>query len=261
MEFKSSSFSSLAVLQSEKHVKPLDEIDKLRAYGVQDFVSLPQLVVCGDQSFGKNSVLEFIIEIPFPRKDNLCTRFATEIILRRAVKKSVMIRIVLDSSRSTEEVKALQRFDEKFEGFDNLSKLIEKVTNVMSLTNFNNAFSTDVLSVEISGSDRPQLTIVDLSGLIHSENKLQSRFDVEVVARLIESYIKNKRTIILAIITAKNDYANQIILQRARQVDPTDYRILSVITKLNTLHERFQSEAEFISLAQNEDSVVQFRLG
>ena len=131
----------------------------------------------------------------------------------------------------------------------------------MGLRDSNNAFSTDVLSVEISGPDRPQLTIVDLPGLIHSENKSQSRSDVEIVARLVESYIKNKRTIILAVITAKNDYANQIILQRARQVDPTGDRTLGIITKPDTLHAGSQSEVAFISLAQNEDSVVQFRLG
>jgi hypothetical protein len=54
----------------------------------------------------------------------------------------------------------------------------------MGLTDSNNAFSTDVLSIEISGPDRPQLTIVDLPGLIHSENRSQTRSDVEVVAQL-----------------------------------------------------------------------------
>ena len=41
-----------------------------------------------------------------------------------------------------------------------------------------NAFARDVLSIEISRPDRPQLTLVDLPGLIHSENKTQSSDDV-----------------------------------------------------------------------------------
>ncbi len=53
-EYKS---SGLTGLQSEEHLSLLDEIDKLRAHGIHDFVSLPQLVVCGDQSAGKSSVL------------------------------------------------------------------------------------------------------------------------------------------------------------------------------------------------------------
>ncbi|KAH8775815.1 hypothetical protein F5882DRAFT_245913, partial [Hyaloscypha sp. PMI_1271] len=45
---------------------------------------LPQLIICGDQSSGKSSLLEEISRVPFPGKDNLCTRFVMEVILRRA---------------------------------------------------------------------------------------------------------------------------------------------------------------------------------
>lgn len=177
------------------------------------------------------------------------------------MKRSVTVKIILDDNRFIKEAEALQSFDKKLEKFDDLFKLIEEAANAMSLTNSNNAFSTNVLSVEISEPNKPQLTIVDLPDLIHSENKSQSRSDVEIVARLVESYIKNKRTIILAVITAKNIYANQIILQRARQIDPTGDHTLDIITKPDTLYAGSQSEVTFISLAQNEDSVVQFRLG
>ena len=43
-----------------------------------------QLVVVGDQSTGKSSVLEAVTEIPFSVDDEMCTRFATEIVLRRS---------------------------------------------------------------------------------------------------------------------------------------------------------------------------------
>lgn len=72
--------SSLQALQSADQRKVMDIVDKLRRTGLNGIVELPQLVVCGDQSSGKSSVLEAITEIPFPRKENLCTRFATEVI-------------------------------------------------------------------------------------------------------------------------------------------------------------------------------------
>jgi hypothetical protein len=122
MEQKTYDPSGLAALQSEKHLELLDEIDKLRASGVQDFVSLPQLVVCGEQSSSKSSVLEAIAEVPFPRKENLCTRFATEIVLRRAITRSVRVKITPGDSRTNEEVVTLQQFDGKLEDFDDLPR-------------------------------------------------------------------------------------------------------------------------------------------
>jgi hypothetical protein len=70
---------SLETLQSDEQRKVLDIVGHLRRQGLNSIVELPQLVVCGDQSSGKSSVLEAITEIPFPRNENLCTRFATEV--------------------------------------------------------------------------------------------------------------------------------------------------------------------------------------
>lgn len=61
----------------------LSKIDRLFACNVGEYISLPQLVVVGDQSSGKSSVLEGLTKINFPRDSGLCTRFATQIIFRR----------------------------------------------------------------------------------------------------------------------------------------------------------------------------------
>ena len=135
MKYKTFGLSGLAALQSKKHLELPDEIDKLRAYRIQDFVFLPQLVVYGDQSSGKSSVLEAITEIPFSRKDNLCTRFATEIVLRRATKRSVVVKIIPGDSRSIKEAETLQIFDKELEEFDGLPRLIEKAADLGPLTN------------------------------------------------------------------------------------------------------------------------------
>jgi hypothetical protein len=62
----------------EKLAKLLDVINELRVFDVDHELELPQLVVCGEQSSGKSSVLEAISRIPFPRASTVCTRFVTQ---------------------------------------------------------------------------------------------------------------------------------------------------------------------------------------
>jgi len=248
---------SLNQLQSKGSRKVMDIVDKLRRSGLSGVVQLPQIVVCGDQSSGKSSVLEAITEIPFPRKENLCTRFATEIILRSAPSPAISTKIIPDKARPEEEKKCLQGFKASIENFSRLPALIEEATKLMGLMDDGSgtahAFSRDVLSIDIAGPGRPHLSLVDLPGLIHSENKMQSKQDVELIRDLVDDYIKQKRTIIMAVVSAKNDYANQIILKKCRDVDPKGHRTIGIITKPDFLEPDSENELSWIELAQNRD--------
>lgn len=237
----------------------LDIIDGLRSQGLNSYVSLPQLVVCGDQSAGKSSVLEAISGIAFPTKDNLCTRFATEVVLRRDTKNSVDVTILPDGDRSDEEKEELRRFQAPSTTLEDFHTLLDMAKGKMGLHRDTKAFSKDILRVELSGPDQPHLTLVDLPGLIHAESKQQSAQDVELVKSLVRDYIANPRSIILPVISAKNDYANQIVTKFAREVDPKGLRTLGIITKPDTLYAGSESEAAYLDLARNEN--VQFRLG
>ncbi|KAK4221389.1 dynamin family protein [Podospora fimiseda] len=256
---KTNAIDALRNLCSKDQIVLLDAIDKLRAQGISNYVSLPQIIVCGDQSSGKSSVLEAISGVSFPIKSNLCTRFPTELILRRSSHTSARVSIVPHESRSESEREALRGFRAKLNGFDKLPDIIEEAKLAMGITTHGKAFAKDILRVEVTGPDRPGLTMVDLPGLIHSETKSQSASDVQLIQDVVEGYMKQQRCIILAVVSAKNDFANQIVLKLARKADPTGNRILGVITKPDTLTPGSASESLYLALARNQE--VEFRLG
>ena len=229
---------SLKALQSKQQQQVLDTVDQLRKCGLESILSLPQLVVCGDQSAGKSSVLEALTEIPFPRKDNLCTRFATEIILRRADFDAATVKIVPDKDRDAFEQAAIKKFSASLINFENLPDLIDKATEVMGIGDGATTFSNDLLSIEIAGPNRPQLTVVDLPGLIQNGEPN----DIKLVHDLTERYISSPRTICLAVISATHDHANQGILNMIRGYDKQGDRTLGIITKPDRLEKDSGSE-------------------
>ncbi|GLA75056.1 hypothetical protein AtubIFM55763_006317 [Aspergillus tubingensis] len=250
---------ALDSLCTQEQLDLLNSIDTLRSQGISHYVSLPQIIVCGDQSSGKSSVLEAISGVSFPVKSNLCTRFPTELVLRKDTNVGVRVSIVPHHSRSEAEQQSLGSFCEELDSFDGLPQLVENAKAAMGISTHGKAFSNDLLRIEVSGPDRPHLTIVDLPGLIHSETKQQSAADVQLVQNVVQSYMKEPRSVILAVISAKNDYANQIVLRLARDADKSGDRTLGVITKPDMLVPNSESEKMFISLANNRD--VEFRLG
>lgn len=151
--------ASLAKLQSTDERRLLDVVDKLRRTGLNGTIELPQLVVCGDQSSGKSSVLEAITAIPFPRKAGLCTRFATEIILRRDPRTTVTVKIVPGKNRSETEKMKLSAFSQTLHVLEDLPNVMDAATREMGLGKIgtSKAFTRDVLSIEICGPNRPQL--------------------------------------------------------------------------------------------------------
>lgn len=209
-----------------------------------------------------SSVLEALTEIPFPRNDNLCTRFATEIILRRGNKNSLTIKVIPDPSRPVAVLESIRRFKESITDFEELPSLMNKAMETMGIESDNpnsRAFAKDVLSIEIEGPARPQLTLVDLPGLIQTETKGVTKADVSLVAEITDHYISQPRTICLAVVAATTDYANQGILTKVRKVDPKGERTLGIITKPDRLPSGSGSEKSYIDLAGNKD--VFFKLG
>lgn len=247
-------------LQSKDHRDLLDIIDKLRSHGISRYVDLPEIIVCGDQSAGKSSVLEAISGMSFPTKDNLCTRFATELVLRRDTICGIRASIIPDHNRSDAEKGRLQEFCPVVDPVTpNLGEVVELAKEAMGLATGNKSFSSDILRFEVSGPTQPHLTMVDLPGLFEAGNREQSEEDAKTVKDLVLGYMKRPRSIILAVVSAKSDFALQKVTKYTRKLASDGIRTLGLITKPDTLDEGSESERSYFQLAQNKD--VKFRLG
>lgn len=257
-----------AALQTLENGEPrqlLDTIDKLRYIGVDSYVELPQIIVVGDQSSGKSSVLEAISRVKFPAKSGLCTVFATELVLRTSKEPKVEAHIIHPRVGFGSEHR-----EQPIEGFNKsnicsgeLEKIIEEAKEHMGLGGAKGGGFTDsVLRVQIQGPDLPQLTLVDLPGFFHVANSKQSAEGREVVEALTAKYMAQKSSIILAVIAANNDLENQIVLEKAKKYDPRKERTIGIITKPDTLPPTSQRERNYIKVAQNgQDSEYRFKLG
>ncbi|KAL4782886.1 P-loop containing nucleoside triphosphate hydrolase protein [Aspergillus varians] len=253
-------------LHNEKRARLLETIDKLRELGVSESVSLPQLVVVGDQSSGKSSLLEGLTGISFPVASDLCTRFATQIVLRRAPSHEAKARITIipgPSSKLDEDLEQeLEAFERELDAdqfsSDEFADVFNEAAEAMGipgpgatdLENIDKRFSDDILKIELSGPEHNHLSVVDVPGLFHNPTKYQTEEDKGIIRKLIQDYITDKRTIILAVMDARNNLANQGVFSMARAADPAGKRTVGIITKCDAVEEG--DEAGVIRIAKNQ---------
>jgi GTP-binding protein EngB required for normal cell division len=246
---------TLEQLQTPQQVELLDKIDDLRSQGLGHYdISLPQLIVCGNQSSGKSSLLERLTRLRFPTGDNMCTKFATEVVLRKEKDVEIEFTITPGKIRSKAEKFGLGKFKQTFssrESFDFRSVTEEaKKQMLCGAKEKDNMIFEDILRVRYSGPDLPSLTVVDLPGLIETD---VTRGDaVKKIDELVTRYMKDEKSIILAILDASNDVNCQKVFEHLKIFDPTYSRTLGILTKTDLLEPGSKKEEGMLEMAKNE---------
>ncbi len=93
-------------------------------------------------------------------------------------------------------------------------------------------FSEDVLKIEVCGPHEDYLTVIDIPGIFRTPTEgITTRDDIQLVQNMVKEYIKNPRTIILAVLPSNVDTATQETLEFAKEYDPSGERTLGVLTK------------------------------
>lgn len=198
--------------------------------------------------------------IPFPTSEGLCTRFATELILRHGETTHISVHINPAAGRTDKEKAQLAAISLKATDRRDVGNIIESAKGAMGLVREGaKIFTTDVLRIELSSPDQPNLTIVDLPGLFGASDKNQSDEDLKLVQDLVTGYMKQRRSVILAVVAADNAFANQPVTNFAREIDPQGLRTLVLIIKPDKIDKGSENEEYYVELAQNQN--VKLTLG
>lgn len=95
-------------------------------------------------------------------------------------------------------------------------------------------FSRDVLRLEICGKDQDHLSVIDVPGIFKKTTAgVTKKTDITLVRSMVHGYMVNPRSVMLTVVPANADVANQEILELASEVDKDDHRTLGVLTKPN----------------------------
>ncbi|KAM7223606.1 P-loop containing nucleoside triphosphate hydrolase protein [Rhypophila decipiens] len=235
---------SSATLNSANRLR---KIDKLRENNIGTHLPLPQLVAVGDQSSGKSSLLESLTGIPFPRAQTLCTRYATQITHRRDDLSHISIGIIPGPHASDDDKERLSSYVRAVNSTAELRAqfpvILDEVNKLMGIKTPNNpsgtkTFTEDVLRVEKCGPNEDYLTIIDVPGIFRLvEEGVVTPGDKVLVRSMVEKYIKDARTVILAVLPCTSDVFTQEILALAEEYDIKGERTLGILTKPDLLSE------------------------
>ncbi|GLT67069.1 hypothetical protein SLA2020_394020 [Shorea laevis] len=200
------------------HVRPLlDAIDRLRLLKVmKEGIQLPTIVVVGDQSSGKSSVLESLAGIHLPRGQGICTR--VPLIMRLQNQDSTEPELFLDYSGKTVPVEE-----------DHIADAISLATD--EVAGSGKGISNAPLTLMVKKNGVPDLTMVDLPGITRVPVHGQPENIYEQVTEMIMEYIKPEESIILNVLSATVDFSTCESIRMSQQVDRSGQRTLAVVTK------------------------------
>ncbi|XP_021822750.1 dynamin-related protein 4C-like [Prunus avium] len=197
----------------------LDAIDKLRILMVmEEGIQLPTIVVVGDQSSGKSSVLESLAGISLPRGQGICTR--VPLVMRLQHHSDPQPELSLEYNGRVEHT------DE-----DKVSEDIVNATNLIA--GHKKGISDTPLTLLVKKNGVPDLTMVDLPGITRVPVHGQPENIYDQIKDMIMKYIKPDESIILNVLSASTDFSTCESISMSRSVDKTGERTLAVVTKVD----------------------------
>jgi GTPase SAR1 family protein len=271
----------------------VDAISDFEKFGVQHWVQLPELVLVGDQSAGKSSLMGALAEIHLPRSAGCCTRCPAYIKTAEADRWTCKISLQQEYSYSLtrvgrplspRDVTANNPFPPWREGelivkhfktvYDK-GELEEALKWAQIATlNYNKShalyvpgsdtftadesteakFSPNVVCIEISGPGLVPLSFYDLPGIFQSTGHKEDQYLVKVIENLATKYIKHPQALIICALPMSADPATSRTIKVISD-QHAEGRCIGVLTKADRLQDG-QAHADFERMLRGDEHVV-----